>query len=75
MELADVRLSNNGELRELAVGESSVILLHPPVLVVGVSTGIKQGVSSKMTFSPTARWELEAAVEDFLMKGEDRSGG
>ena len=47
MELADVRLSNNGELRELAVGESSVILLHPPVLVVGVSTGIKQGVSSK----------------------------
>ena len=30
-----------------AVGESSVILLHPPLPLAGVSTGMEEGVSAK----------------------------
>ena len=36
----------------VAAGESSVILPHPPLPVVGVSTGGEEGVSAKMTVSP-----------------------
>ena len=36
----------------VAAGETSVILPHPPLPVVGVSTGGEEGVSAKMTVSP-----------------------
>ena len=37
----------DGDPRDLAVRESSAILLHPPPSLAGVSIGIKKGVSSK----------------------------
>ena len=39
----------------LAVGESSVILLCPPLLVAGGSIQMERESARKMTVSPTAR--------------------
>ena len=41
-------------LEPRAGGESSVILLHPPLPSVGVSTVMERGVSVKTTVSPIA---------------------
>ena len=54
---------------EAAVGESSVILLHPPLPLVGVSIETMRG-GANLTVSPTARFKLyPTMVLDFSEVG------
>ena len=42
--------------RPAVAPDEAVILLHPPVPLLGVSIGINRGVSSKMTVSSMRQW-------------------
>ena len=50
----------------VAVGESSVIVLHPPLPLLAVSIGMERGVS-EMTVSPTASWGADHFMTNVIV--------